>query len=174
MRDSTLSRKHEPPPGQGPTLVWYRSSRRGSFLGALWVVGLVCFGLWVSRGFDFYLFGFWQIWLVILAGATLGFFIGKAENCAAGAEWVMENKVWVRTYELVKINAYPYSNTLNLHLTDSGDRKLEISLSRLQDDRRIWDYVYNGLLHSVVNNRADTNALARRTLGLPKADHNIG
>ncbi|OZM70421.1 hypothetical protein CFN78_24975 [Amycolatopsis antarctica] len=138
------------------------------------MVGLVCFGLWVSRGFDFYLFGFWQIWLVILAGATLGFFIGKAENCAAGAEWVMENKVWVRTYELVKINAYPYSNTLNLHLTDSGDRKLEISLSRLQDDRRIWDYVYNGLLHSVVNNRADTNALARRTLGLPKADHNIG
>jgi hypothetical protein len=37
------------------------------------------------------------------------------------------------------------------------------------DDRRIWDYVYNGMLHSVVKNRAETNGLARRTLNLSKA-----
>lgn len=54
-------------------------------------------------------------------------------------------------------------------------RKIRTGLPpRLQDDRRIWDYVYNGLLHSVVKNRADTNALARRTLGLPKTDYSTG
>lgn len=135
---------------------------------------LVTVLLFVARGFATDWLHFWWVWVAVGAAAVLAYFITKVENAAAGAEWVMENKTWVRTYELTKIKAYTYSNSLNLHLTDTGGRKLEINISRLQDDRRIWDLTYNGILHSVVNNRADTNQLARSALKLPKTDYSVG
>ena len=55
-----------------------------------------------------------------------------------------------------------------MHLVDRDGRKLQTNISRLQDDRRIWDLAYNGILHSVVGNSADTNQLARKSLKLPK------
>ena len=166
-RDTKLSQKPTPPPGQGPTLAWYRSSRRKAliFAGALVVVAI---------GVNFAAYGFsveplrvWWIWALALGFAVVMYFSVKVESIAAGAEWVMERKTWVRTYELASIKAYTYSNTLNMHLIDRDGRKLEISIDHLQDDRRIWDLTYNGILHSAVKNGAETNQLARGTLNLP-------
>ncbi|MEC3980399.1 hypothetical protein [Amycolatopsis sp. H20-H5] len=169
-RDTTVSGKHRPPPDQGPTLAWYRSSRRKGLIFAVVLAVVVVGIIFVSHGFVTDWLSVWWMWLLVAGFAALMYFSVKAENCAAGAEWVMENKTWIRTYELRSIKAYTYSNSLNLHFVDSAGRTLKINLSRLQDDRRIWDLVYNGILHSVVKNAADTNQLARGSLKLPESD----
>ena len=166
-RDTTQSGRFRPPPGQGPSLAWYRPSRRKGIRAVVGTYILVVVLLFVVRGFTTDWFQIWWIWLVIALGAAPAYPIAMTENCAAGAEWVMVNKSWIRTYELTSIKAYTYSNSLNLHFTDVGGRKLQADIRRLQDDRRIWDLVYNGILHSVVKSGADTNQLARGTLNLP-------
>ena len=166
-RDTSLSAKLRPPSGQGPTLVWYQASRRKALTAVAGVYVLVMVGIFIVRGFTTDWMHFWWIWVAMAAGAALAYPIVMKESSAAGAEWVMMNKAWVRTYELTSVKAYTYSNSLNLHLVDRDGRKLQTNISRLQDDRRIWDLAYNGILHSVVGNRADTNQLARKSLRLP-------
>jgi len=166
-RDTSLSAKLRPPSGQGPTLVWYQASRRKALTAVAGVYVLVMVGIFIVRGFTTDWMHFWWIWVAMAAGAALAYPIVLKESSAAGAEWVMMNKAWVRTYELTSVKAYTYSNSLNLHLVDRDGRKLQTNISRLQDDRRIWDLAYNGILHSVVGNGADTNQLARKSLKLP-------
>jgi GMP synthase PP-ATPase subunit len=136
-------------------------------MAVIWTYVLVMIGIFVIRGFTANWFHFWWIWPAVAGFSLLAYPIVIKEGTAAGAEWVMVNKGWVRVYELTSIKAYTYSNTLNLHFVDSGGRKLQAGIGRLQDDRRIWDLTYNGILHSVVNNAAETNHLARGTLRLP-------
>jgi len=166
-RDTSLSAKLRPSSGQGPTLVWYQASRRKAVTAVAGVYALVMVGIFIVQGFTTDWMHFWWIWVAMAAGAALAYPIVMKESSAAGAEWVMMNKAWVRTYELTSVKAYTYSNSLNLHLIDRDGRKLQTNISRLQDDRRIWDLAYNGILHSVVKNGADTNQLARKSLKLP-------
>ena len=169
-RDTGLSAKLRPPAGQGPTLVWYQASRRKAVTAVAGVYALITLGLFVVRGFATDWMHFWWGWVAIGAISALAYPIVMKESSAAGAEWIMANKAWVRTYELTSVKAYTYSNSLNLHLVDRDGRTLKTNISRLQDDRRIWDLAYNGILHSIVDNRAETNQLARGTLKLPRAD----
>jgi hypothetical protein len=166
-RDTSLKGRLRPPAGQGPTLASYQASRRKALSVMAWVFALITLGLFVVRGFTTDWMHFWWGWVAIAAISALAYPIVMKESSAAGAEWVMMNKAWVRTYELISVKAYTYSNSLNLHLVDRDGRKLQTNISRLQDDRRIWDLAYNGILHSVVGNGADTNQLARKSLKLP-------
>lgn len=148
----------------------YQASRRKAIKAVVWTYVLVMIGIFVVRGFTTSWFHFWWIWPAVAVFSLLAYPIVIKEGTAAGAEWVMFNKSWVRVYELTSIKAYTYSNTLNLHFVDSGGRRLQANIGRLQDDRRIWDLTYNGILHSVIKNGADTNQLARGTLRLPGSD----
>ncbi|WP_156096154.1 hypothetical protein [Amycolatopsis jejuensis] len=124
-------------------------------------------GIFIEHGFTTGWFRLWWLRLAAAAFSLLAYPIVKEEGAAAGAEWVMFNRAWVRLYELTSVRAYSYGNTLNIHLVDHDGRKLQTSIDRLQDDRRIWDLTYNGILHSIVKNGADSNQLARGTLNLP-------
>jgi hypothetical protein len=44
---------------------------------------------------------------------------------------------------------------------------LSVSLSLLEEDRMLWDLVYNGILHSVIAGQAETNGRLHLHLRLP-------
>ncbi len=136
-----------PPPGQGPTLAWYRETRRGALVAAAWVLALMGGVFILAHGFDW--MRMWPIWLVF-ALAALGVYAStRGTNCAAGADWLASYKVWVKTYDLVKVIYHGHLSGSELDLQDSEGRRLVINIDELSHDREMWDLVYNGLLHSV-------------------------
>ncbi|HEY4455997.1 MAG TPA: hypothetical protein VGN81_16915 [Pseudonocardiaceae bacterium] len=153
-RESALSRKPEPPPGQGPVLAWYRASWRGSivagiggfvFLSVLFVV------LSLVKAGDLSLLKYWFFWL-LAALAALGIAAStKVARCSAGADWLKLKKSWVKTYELTEIKTQFLSNTIYVYLTDKDGRKIDEQINTLQQDRLIWDLLYNGVRHSIAS-----------------------
>jgi len=153
----------DPPPGQSPTLVWYRASRGNAvttmaigfvFVAIVFTVGL---GLdWVTT---------WAIWpIIILTFAGIYF---SLRACGAGIDWLARRKTWVKTYELVKVTCRTNHGDPELRLVDSDGRGVEVAISDLQGDRRIWDLTYNGILHSVIAGGAQTNGQLHMMLRLP-------
>lgn len=84
---------------------------------------------------------------------------------AAGAGWVAHNSGWVHTYDLIQvkieIDAQPF-----LYLLDSDLRATRPPLREIQQNRELWDLVYNGILHSFQERHVHTNPNARRILQL--------
>jgi hypothetical protein len=162
--------KPSPPAGQGPVLEWYKGSRRGSIAAAFGGMALIIVGVTFKQGGSLEWLSLWWIWPCI---AVLGLLIGlsvRASSCSAGAEWFARNKTWVRTYELTSIKVKTPANYRQLHLEDKDGRKMNIKLLTAQENQELWDLVYNGIRHSVIDGRAETNGLARRALRLPKND----
>lgn len=87
------------------------------------------------------------------------------EFVAAGAGWVAHNSGWVRTYDLievkVEIDAQPF-----LYLLDSDLRAVRPALREIQQNRDLWDLVYNGILYSFQERHVHTDPNARRILQL--------
>jgi hypothetical protein len=167
-RETTLSRKPKPPPEQGPVLAWYRASwygtvRSGVGSFVLLLIGLTVLG-WI-KGIGFHIFGFWFIWVIAVLAALGVAASTRKDWCAAGADWVMHQKAWVRTYELVEIKTRGISNTIYVYLTDKDGRKIDASIDILQSDRLVWDLLYNGMRHSVAKGAA-LKGTARSALGL--------
>ncbi|HEY0805237.1 MAG TPA: hypothetical protein VGD84_09240 [Pseudonocardiaceae bacterium] len=157
-----------PPPGQGPVLAWYRASRRCAVMTGFWGFVLTAFLLTLRDAFQFHWVHYWWAWLSLLA---IGFLVGlsqlKGTHCAAGAEWVQGRKSWVRTYELVKVKSGRSASGVDVAMRDSAGRELSLSLATLQQDRLLWDLVYNGILHSVIAGDAETNGRIHLHLNLP-------
>jgi hypothetical protein len=156
------------PPGQGPVLVWYRSSRFGALKVTAWGIPIFFVLLAIREGFSIRWVLYWPVWL-ICALMLLGVYSSQRTNgCAAGSDWLaLSTKVWVRTYDLVKVTCHAYGGDLTLKLTDSSGRKVESQITRLQADRRMWDLVYNGILHSVIASGAETNGMLHMSLKVP-------
>lgn len=160
-RDLRLSQKPEPPPGLGPVLAWHRESRKGKV--AVAVAGLVILSggtaaISLLRGFGLDALGYWQIWVIILVATFLATGPFSYLTYAVGADWLLveraswgvKKRIWVDLYDLTKIDASYGGTTFHLFLYDNGGG-LSRSFEELQRDRRIWDLVYNGILHSVVS-----------------------
>jgi hypothetical protein len=108
----------------------------------------------------------WWMWLIILVSVTLMYRALRGQSLSAGVDWLRVNGGWVRTYELVDIQAHRDPGFIALTLRDSGERRVRMKLYDLQQSREIWDLVYNGILHSVHVNGATTSSLARESLHL--------
>jgi hypothetical protein len=160
-REIRLSYKPEPPPGSGPVLAWHRENRHGKLATALaglviLTIGAACISL--LRGDGFAVLGYWQVWVIILAGTALASSPFTYLTFSAGADWLqvdhvrwgVHRRMWVDLYELKKIDASYGGTTFHLWLYDK-DIGLSRSFEELQRERRIWDLVYNGILHSVAN-----------------------
>lgn len=158
--------KPNPPPGQGPVLEWYKGSRRRAILSGIGGVVAVAVLATLKSGVDW--MSTWWMWLFALAAGPLVASSVRTESCAAGAEWFAVGKSWVRTYELTVVKLKSPTNYRVIQLEDSGGRKVRTKLMTVQENQELWDLVYNGILHSVVNNKAETNALARRAFKLPE------
>ncbi|WP_406629879.1 hypothetical protein [Amycolatopsis sp. WGS_07] len=160
-REKRLSYRPEPPPGKGPVLAWHRESRSGKILSA--VVGLVLMlalvaGVSLVRGMGLSAFKYWQLWIVIAVFTFLTTSPFTYLTYAAGADWLLversrwgiKKRVWLDLYSLTKIDASYGGTTFHLWLYNK-DGGFSRSSQELQSDRRIWDLVYNGILHSVAN-----------------------
>ncbi|GAB3283513.1 hypothetical protein [Parasphingorhabdus pacifica] len=167
-RDRSERRKPQSPEGCGPVLEWYRHSQRYAI--SMGVVGtvLIGFGIGVRQGLDYSWLGSGWMWL-FLAVAGLGFYgIFRKVGAAAGADWLKVGRMWVLLYELTEIKARHRGASMHLDLKDSGNRSLQVRLDELQEDRDLWDLVYNGLLHSVLINGATTNHTVHSRLKVPE------
>lgn len=167
-RERSERAKPSPPPDQGPVLAWYRSSwwsaiRLGVGAIIILIIGVALLSL--SKGHGLNMLGWWFTWVIILLGALGITASTKKDWCAAGSDWLLHQKAWVRTYELTEIKTRGASNSIYLMLTDSEGRKIDADLSLLQTDRLVWDLLYNGMRHSVAKG-ARLKGTARSAIGL--------
>jgi hypothetical protein len=155
----------ESPPGHGPVLEWYQHSRATSWWAAAFGFGvLALFATFKVGGLEW--LGYWWLWVIVLLTMVLLFFGVRGTRLSAGADWLRGKKGWVSTYELTRIKATRAYATIAYQFTDAGDRHLYMTATDLQENPRLWDLVYNGILHSVYVNQAEANSLARKTLHL--------
>lgn len=167
-RDHALIQAPAPPQDQGPVLAWYRGSR--SYAVQIGVLGFLVTGflLSVRDGFQFHWVKYWWAWLIlVLAGFLIGLAQRKGSECSAGVEWVRGRKAWVRTYELTKVKLSVGVGNFHLSMRDRDGRSMSLAVSALQEDQLVWDLVYNGVLHSVIANGAETNGQLHRYLRVP-------
>lgn len=183
-RNTRLSYKPDPPDAMGPVIAWHRDSTWGNIKGFL--ISFVVFV--TATAFLFFLddgslrgFGYWQIWALAVVFAFLMYNPRLYETSSAGADWIQwqYTRRWyqrqaltnyLKIYELSRIEAYHAGSGINswlqLRLADLDGRGMDRTLGDLQRDRRIWDLLYNGILHSVANG-AQINQAA---IGLLKLD----
>ena len=92
----------------------------------------------------------------------------RAGRCVVGADWLLYRGTWVKTYELTEVRTQSVEGQIVLSLTDSGGRTVEAGFTALQRDRRVWDYLYNGIRHSIAAG-ASLHGTARQyfVVGLP-------
>lgn len=167
-RDDALGEAPTAPPGEGPVLAWYRSSR--SYAVQVGIIGFVVAALLLSArdGFQFHWVKYWWAWAVLVVIAFLvGLTQRRGTECATGVEWVRGRKTWVRTYDLVKVKLSLGIGQWSLNMQDRDGRSLSLPVSALQQDRLMWDLVYNGVLHSVIAGGAATNGQLHRYLRVP-------
>lgn len=156
-------------------LRWHREGRKGLLLSAAMgfavPASVIAYDIVVSGdGVSF--FTDWSRPLPTVALIVLPFLFAwllfnhsRREFTAAGAGWVAHNTGWVRTYELVQVkievDAQPH-----LLLVDSDLRATRPPLREIQQNRDLWDLVYNGILHSFQERYVHTDPNARRILQL--------
>lgn len=159
--EKRLSFKPKPPDGMGPVLAWRRKTvndniARFAISLAVLVVGTTLISLMKELG-PFFLFGVWQIWLILFAGAYLMSSPFRLRVLAAGADWFQIHSILpfrknryglVKLYELTEVEASFGPTEYHLFIADK-DTTVELLLMEWQDNPRLWDLVYNGILHSV-------------------------
>jgi hypothetical protein len=169
-RVSDPAKAPDSPLGQGPVLAWYATTRRyavqlgvGAFLAAFLL-------LWLREGFRVSWMRYWEAWAGLV---VIGFLValtqlrGSERCCAAGVEWLSGPKGWVRIYELAKVTSLLSLGGPSISMQDKAGRRLSMPLATLQEDRVLWDLVYNGILHSVIAGNAETNGAVHLHLHLP-------
>lgn len=147
-------------------LFWFKASRRKALKAALTIGVVSATVLTVTRSIDWVTI--WQCWAVIAAAMLLLYYGFRGQEYSAGSDWSAGNVGWVRTYELVKVKAQATGSGLYINMTDSDGRELSYKLiSIIASDPRIWNYTYNGILHSVIAGGAETNKQLHLQLKLP-------
>ena len=139
-----------PPPGKGPTLAVYRQKLFLSWASGLIPVAFLVIAAVLYGGFK--PLSLWPVWIILAVVYIWTVFIMRINTVSAGADWVRGGrKHWVNTYELTRINLRSYgSNQPALVLADQ-EHAVEIPLGVLQYERKVWDYVYLGMLHSAAS-----------------------
>ncbi|WP_020666952.1 hypothetical protein [Amycolatopsis nigrescens] len=65
------------------------------------------------------------------------------------SRWKRRN--WLKIYELKKIDVVYGEGQLYLEIFDDSKHGMSRTFSEFQRDRRIWDLLYNGLVHSIAD-----------------------
>nr|WP_207631457.1 MULTISPECIES: hypothetical protein [unclassified Actinopolyspora] len=109
----------------------------------------------------------WWLWLFVVPWPFVTLLAGRNTRMSAGADWFRYGKKgFIRTYELTSVKVTTEGASRALRLNDAEQRTLSVQLNDIQRNRELWDLVYNGILHSVRGNGAETNKLARTFLDL--------
>ncbi|RZS36975.1 hypothetical protein EV193_106210 [Herbihabitans rhizosphaerae] len=92
--------------------------------------------------------GHWLLWLLLAGAGWLGYASGHYHVMSAGADWFRDGQ-FIKTYELTSVRISGYAGGWNLILKDKDGREATTHYARLQSNPRLWDLVYNGILHSI-------------------------
>lgn len=164
--ESSGKGKPDPPEGRGPVLEWHRDNQRAGikyfFVGFLFIVIVGTIREW-----SFWWMSVWWIWLFPVALGLIFYFYSRRDVVAAGVDWYKKGKHWVDTYDLksVKIKAGP--GRLDLEMDDRSGRGVTTTCLLIEKNRKLWDLVYNGIVHSAKHHHVETNKTARHYLNLP-------
>lgn len=169
-RDQSIRRMPTPPDGEGRMLEWYRHSQRNAILGGLLAFAFIAIGITLMQGFSLLWMTAWWMWLLVALGSLGVYSSFRSVECAAGAEWLKVGKMWVRLYELTEIKARHRSHSIHLDFKDSAGRELMVKSDDIQEDRDMWDLVYNGMLHSVIAGGAKTNGTVHSAFKVPRPE----
>lgn len=156
------------PEGQGPMLEWFYPDRTTRVISGL-VLSAICALVYVIKDMGFSWVTTWWLWLILVPWPFVFMWSGRNARHSAGAEWLAYGRgSWVRLYELTSIKVTIVSGGMarKLELEDSGGRSLWVQIDDLQSNPKLWDLVYNGLIHSVHGSGAETNKRARDWLRL--------
>lgn len=161
-RDVTLAHKPEPPSGRGPVLAWHRESKRGNWRAAavsfvFILILLAAVSLISGEGLE--VLTFWPGWGIVLVAALLMAKPWQVNTIAAGSDWLQSRTTGLRKrsgpvlnlYQLIRIRTSVAAGSRYLDLTDSTGYRRGMTFVEWQTDQRIWDLVYNGILHSVAD-----------------------
>ena len=133
-------------------------------------LGAVLIGILIGfrQGLDYSWLSMPWTWVAI-AVAGLGMYgIFRKVGAAVGADWLKVGRMWVSLYELTDIKLRHRGMSMHLDPKDGENRILQVRVDNLQEDRDLWDLVYNGLAHSVLVNGADTNRGVHSRLKVPE------
>lgn len=169
--ESDVRRRPPPPAGEGPVLEWFELSRRSFVKGiaAIVVFGAIL-GSVAEAGLDWMTeigsagpyWGFTAFLIVLFVGSN------RARVVTAGAEWLRTGRRrYVRTYELVRLVVKLDRGSRYLTLTDLKGHVAHMDLGTIQENPRLWDLVYNGILHSVHLRPVEADRETRAALDLP-------
>ncbi|WP_246134805.1 hypothetical protein [Prauserella rugosa] len=169
--DNSPTRKApKTPPGEAAALEWYYPTRTARL-----VAGLLCtaigLALYIFQGGFSWLGNIW-LWLVLAAPPFIFLLVGRTGKVSAGADWLAtSDRDYVKLYELVKVTVHVDGVAHVVQLMDSSGRSIRPRIGTLELNHRLWDLVYNGILHSVHVNGAETNKRAREYLQLDHPPH---
>lgn len=155
-----------PPPDHGRVFAW-RPAGTLRTVSTLTISAVVLPGmLTLANGFE------WMkhivVWLVIVLGLFWMYLAIRTPGCVAGADWFKRGRKWVEIYELTEITYKLPLGSPKLKLQDSGGRAVTVRVKDLQGDRSLWDFVYNGMLHSIITGNAKTNEKLHLDLHFPR------
>lgn len=147
----------------GPALEAYEEPLRMKIGLAvtLFVFALLVFVI-PFRGFDW--MSMWWPQVMIIGLPILQFRKSLGDRVLAGALWVQQRDKWALTYELVKIRSTTVGRYRAIKIVDCQDHEIILVLHDAQTNPRLWDLVYNGILHSVASGNCDISRAARRIL----------
>lgn len=178
-RETRLSHKPEPPAGRGRLLAWHKQSKRGKvsmFVGTVATLAVAFAILSLIQGEGLGMLTAWPVLLIMLVGAWLITGPFTYVVVSVGADWcqyenyrygVKRGSHVIDLYDLVKIEVAT-GGVAQLFLTLYGpERGIHLALHEWQTDRRMWDLVYNGIIHSVAKG-AKTDKMARAVLELDR------
>ena len=164
--ETSTRRKLNPPEGRGPVLEWYQDNQRSGvkyfFVGFFFIV----IGLTLKE-WGFQWVQYWQAWPWPVALGLVFYFWSRREIVAAGADWYKKGKYWVDIYDLKSVKIKTGPGRLDLEMDDRSGRGVATTCLVIEKNRKLWDLVYNGIVHSVKDHPVETNKASRQYLDLP-------
>lgn len=181
-REIRLSHKPDPPKGFGPVVSWHKETKRFKVVTFLTSAALMSAGLSLARLIEgnnpLDWIAYWQAWLVIavfsaLIAAPLTYMVLAVGADYAYAElhrWgTVRKRAVVKLYELRKITGRVGTYGAAYLEVEDDRYGIDRAIHEWQVDRRMWDLIYNGILHSVAAG-ARINTTAWMLLELDSVD----
>lgn len=141
-------------------LEWYRDSRSFAYQMTAITFGLA-FVVMTLIAWDLSWMTDWVFWGFVLSGPVAIFVNMRRKWMAAGADWFSSNTGWVKIYELTEVELADSNVNPSLYLTDAEGRAAHADVCRIQANPRLWDLVYNGILHSIHTRKVKLNTRAQ-------------
>jgi hypothetical protein len=147
-------------------LEWFQSTKTNAIMPGVFVaLILAAYATWRDGGFVWVTR--WWVWLLVLVTLPLYYFSLGGWHASAGADWLNVRGSFVKIYELTSVEVSTGGGgAYYLDLKDRHGNEVNPQIWMLQQNRELWDLVYNGILHSVHRGHAKTNRRALDRLQL--------